>query len=193
MRQQRAFIRGVLFWAVAATVACGGDSSTGPKNNALTAAEAQQVAIAIFTEVSKALSSVGATAPTAASRSVASQPTQTFSSPCTNGGTIGGTFSFTSNLDSQGSGTVNGSMTITPSGCKVSTGSRIIEVGGSLNFTYSMAFTKGAQSGNFTFHGGGSFTWSGGSCAMDYTVTVTPQGKETVNGTLCGETINFST
>src|SRR5262249_21273951 len=71
MRQNRASIRGVLLWAAAATVACGGHSSTAPKNSGLTAAEAQQVAISIFSEVSKALSSVGATAPTAASRSVA--------------------------------------------------------------------------------------------------------------------------
>lgn len=193
MRQKRAFTRGVLLWAVAATVACGSDSSTGPKNSGLTAAEAQQVAISIFTEVSKALSSVGATAPTAASRSVAAAPAQTFSSPCTNGGTISGSFTFTSTLDSQGTGTVDGSMTITPSGCKVSTGTRTIQVDGSLNFTFATAFTKGAQSGDFTFHGGGSFTWTGGSCTMDYTVTVTPQGKQTITGTLCGETINVST
>jgi hypothetical protein len=192
MRQKRAFIPRVLLWAVAAVAACGGDSSTGPKNSGLTAAEAQQVAVAIFTEVSKALSSVGASSPAPASQSVAAAPT-TFSSPCTNGGTISGSFTFTSTLDSQGTGTVDGSMTITPSGCKVSTGSRIIEVSGSLNFTFSMAFTKGAQSGNFVFHGGGSFTWTGGSCTMDYTVTLTPQGKETISGTVCGETINVST
>jgi hypothetical protein len=53
-----------------------------------------------------------------------------------------------------------------------------------------MGFTQFAQSGNFTFHGGGSFTWDGGSCPMDYTVTVTPQGKETLTGTLCGQPIN---
>src|SRR5262249_13699 len=131
MRQKRAFIRGVLLWAAAAPVACGGDSSTGPKANALTPAEAQQVAMAIFTEVSKALASVGATAPTAASRSVAAGPTQTFSSPCTNGGTISGSFTFTSTLDSQGAGTVNGSETMTPSGWKGFTGTPHLAVGGS--------------------------------------------------------------
>jgi hypothetical protein len=192
MRQQRVLIRGVFLWVVAATVACGSDSSTGPKNSGLTSAEAQQVAMSIFTEVSKALSSVGATAPTAASRSVAAGP-QTFSSPCTNGGTISGSFNFTSTMDSQGTGTVNGSIGVTPNGCKVSTGTHVIEVSGSLNFTFSMAFTKGAQSGDFTFHGDGSFTWTGGSCTMDYTVTLTPQGKETITGTVCGETVNVST
>jgi hypothetical protein len=192
MRQKRAFIRGVLLWAVAATVACG-DSSTAPKNNGLTAAEAQQVAMSIFSEVSKALSSVGATAPTAASRSVAAAPAQTFSSPCTNGGTISGSFTYTSTVDNQGTGSVNGSIGITPNGCKVSTGTQVIEVSGSLNFTFAMAFTKGAPSGDFTFHGSGNITWTGGSCTLDYNVTVTPQGKETVTGTVCGQTINVST
>jgi hypothetical protein len=192
MRPERLFTSGALLCTVGAFVACGGDS-TGPKTNALTALEAQQVAVAIFTEVSKALATVGATAPTGASRSVAAMPTQPFSSNCTNGGTITGTYTFTNGLDNQGSGTVTGSMTITPNACKVSTGSRVIAVGGSINFTYSLSYAKYAQSGNFTFHGGGGFTWEGGSCPMDYTVTLTPQGKETVSGTLCGQSINFGT
>jgi hypothetical protein len=172
-------------------VACGGDSATGPKSQ-LSQAEAQQVAINLFNEVDHALQTFGALAPTAAARSVAAQPTQSFSSNCTNGGSLSGSFTYTDNLDNQGTGSVTGSVTITPNGCQVSTGTRLIAVGGSINFSFSLAFTQGAQSGDFTFHGGGAFTWSGGSCPMDYTVTLTPAGNETISGTLCGETINFS-
>ena len=191
MKRQRSLVRGSFALSLlTALLACGGDSSTAPKTPPLTQAEAQQVASALFTEVSKALGNVGMTAPTAASRTVAAMPTQTFSSPCTNGGTIGGSFTYSDNLNAQGTGTLNGSIIITPNACKVSTGTRMIEVGGSINFTFSLAFTQFAQSGDFTFHGGGAFTWAGGSCPMDYTVTIAPQGKVTIAGTLCGQTIN---
>jgi hypothetical protein len=173
-------------------VACGGDGGTGPKGDQLSSAEAQQVAIALFAEVDKALSSLGALAPTAAARSLATQPTQTFSSNCTNGGTLAGSLTFTDNIDAQGTGSLTGSVDITPNGCKISTGTRLIAVGGSINFSFSVTLTQGAQTGNFNFHGGGAFTWSGGSCPMDYTISVTPVGKETISGTLCGQTINFT-
>jgi hypothetical protein len=174
-------------------VACGGgESATGPKGDQLSAAEAQQVAIGLFAEVDSALSRLGAVAPTAAARSLATQPTQTFSSTCTNGGTLNGSLTFTDGIDNQGTGSLTGSVDVTPNGCKVSTGTRLIAVGGSINFTFSVTLTQGVQTGNFNFHFGGAFTWSGGSCPMDYTVSVTPQGKETVSGTLCGQTINFS-
>jgi hypothetical protein len=192
MRRERLFTSGALLCMVGAFVACGSDS-TAPKSNALTPLEAQQVAIAIFTEVSKALATVTFSAPAGASSSVAAMPTAPITSNCTNGGTITGSYTFTNGLDNQGTGTVTGSMTITPNACKVSTGSRVIAVGGSINFTYSLSYAKYAQAGNFTFHGGGGFTWDGGSCPMDYTVTLTPQGKETVSGTLCGQSINFGT
>jgi hypothetical protein len=29
-------------------------------------------------------------------------------------------------------------------------------------------------------------------CAMDYTVTITPQSNETVTGTFCGDAVNLS-
>jgi hypothetical protein len=193
MQLLRSLVRGAaLLFTLGAMDACGGDSATGPKGDQLSQAEAQQVAMNLFHEVDNALSTFGAFAPTAAARSVATQPTQSFSSNCTNGGTLTGSFTYTDNLDSQGTGSVSGSITITPNGCKVSTGTRLIAVGGSINFSFSLAFTQGVQSGDFTFHGGGAFTWSGGNCPMDYTVTLTPAGNETISGTLCGETINVS-
>jgi hypothetical protein len=173
-----------------ALVGCG-DSTTGPKNNQLSAAEAQQVAAAIFAEVDKAMSTLSfSPSPGAHAAVAAAMPTQTFSSNCTNGGSIGGSFTFTDNTNAQGTGTVTGSMSITPNACKVSTGTRLIAVGGSLNYTFSMALVQFAQSGNVTFHGSGAFTWDGGNCAMDYNITLTPQGKETISGTICGESVN---
>jgi len=178
--------------ALGVMVACGGDGPIGPKGDQLSAAEAQQVAIALFAEVDSALSRLGALAPTAAARSLATQPTQTFSSNCTNGGTLTGSVNYTEDFDNQGNGSLTASIDITPNACKVSTGTRLIAVGGSINFTFNLILAQGAQSGNATFHGGGSLTWSGGNCPLDYTVLFDPQGKETVSGTACGQTINFT-
>jgi len=173
-----------------ALIGCGSDSTTGPKQDTLTQSEVQQLAGNLFAEVSKALSTLDAIAPSAASRSVAVTPTQTFSSPCTNGGSMSGSFNYTDNTNAQGTGSLTGTITVNPQACKISTGTRMIDVGGSINFTFTMNFVQFAQSGNFTFHGGGAFTWSGGNCPMDYNVTITPQGGETVSGTICGQTVN---
>src|SRR5215471_2408860 len=122
MQPQRSLVRGAaVLFTLGAMVACGGDSATGPKSDQLSQAEAQQVAINLFNEVDHALQTLGAFAPTAAARSVATQPTQTFASNCTNGGTLTGSFTYTNGLDSQGTGSVTGSVTITPNGCMVST------------------------------------------------------------------------
>lgn len=192
MRRQRSLIRGAAaVCTVGALIGCG-DSTTGPKQDTLSATEVRQVAANIFAEVSKALSSLSFAPPAAAARSVAAAPTQTFSSACTNGGSMSGSFSYTDNTNSQGTGSLNGTIAMTPQACKVSTGTRMIDVGGSINFTFTMNFVQFEQSGNFTFHGGGAFTWSGGSCPLNYDVTVTPEGKETISGTICGETVDSS-
>ena len=194
MQPQKSLFRGAaVLVAIGAMVACGGDSATGPKSDQLSQQEAQQVAIGLFTEVDRALSTIDAVAPMSAARSLATQPTQSFTSNCTNGGTLGGSLTYTDGLDSLGTGSLNGSVTVTPNGCKISAGTRLIAVGGSINFTFGLTLTQGAQTGNFTFHVGGTLTWSGANCSMDYTVILTPQDKETISGTLCGETINFST
>jgi len=175
-----------------AVIGCGSDSTTGPKQDTLSQAEVQQLAGNLFAEVSKALSALDAIAPSAASRAVAVTPTQTFSSQCTNGGSMSGSFSYTDNTNAQGTGSLNGTINVTPQACKVSTGTRMIDVGGSINFTFTMNFTQFQQTGNFTFHGGGAFTWSGGSCPMDYNIAITPQGTETISGTICGQNVNAS-
>jgi hypothetical protein len=192
MRRPTSLIRGAAAaCTIGVLIGCGSDSTTGPKKDTLSQTEVQQVAANIFAEVSKALSTLGALAPSGAARSVAAAaPTQSFSSPCTNGGTIAGNFTYTDNTNAQGTGSLNGNITVAPQACKVSTGTRLIDVGGSITFSFTMNFVQFAQSGNFTFHGGGAFTWSGGSCPMDYNVTITPQGKESISGTICGQTVS---
>lgn len=193
MRRQTSLIRAAAaVFTIGALVGCGSDSATGPKKDTLSQAEAQQLAANFFAEVSKALSALSAIAPSGASRSVAAMPTQTFSSPCTNGGTIGGSFTYTDNTNAQGTGSLIGAITVTPQACKVSTGTRMIDVGGSINFTFTFNFVQFEQSGNFTFHAGGAFTWSGGNCPLDYNVTLTPAGGETISGIICGQTVNTS-
>jgi hypothetical protein len=190
MRRKSTLVRAsIALSLVGGLVGCGSDSSTAPKNPPLTQAEAKNVATALFGEMSKALGKAGVSTPTAATLSVAGTPGNSLSSACTNGGTISGSLNFTDNVNSQGTGTVSGSTNITATGCKVSTGTKVIAIDGSLDFTFSMALTQFAPSGNATFHTVGSFTWDGGSCSTDFTVTITPQGKTTIAGTVCGQPV----
>src|SRR5262249_48593743 len=95
--------------------ACGHDSATAPKPP-LSQAEAQKVASGLFAEVSKALTNAAVSRPAAATRSIAAAAAPTYSSPCTNGGTLSGSYSYTDGLNLQGTGPVSGSVTITPNG-----------------------------------------------------------------------------
>jgi hypothetical protein len=177
---------------------CGGDS-TGPKtNNALSAAEAQTVAAAIFTEINRAIASATPTqnaampslAPAAAL--VPSTFNATVNTNCQAGGTIKGTYSFTTDFNAQGSGTESGTVTVTANQCVVSTGTRSIATNGSYTFTFSGSFTNGQISSNFVWKASGNFTWTGGSCALDYSFTITPANKVTYSGSMCGVSINGS-
>lgn len=177
---------------VLAVSACS-DSSTGPSaNSTMTAQEALAVASAIMVEIGKAQSaSPGGldVAPARASASV--MPTMTFSSSCTNGGTISGSVSYTNNVNAAGTGSFTGSMSVTPQACKVSNGTKLITVGGQWTFDFSMQLNQGALVGDIVWHGKGNLTWDDGSCNIDYTVTASPTtGHGSVTGTFCGATLN---
>jgi hypothetical protein len=177
--------------------ACGGDSSTGPNSNAtLSAAEAQVVASNLFVEISRALSTATVSSNVIpASQSVAAAPTtihETVNGTCTAGGTIKGTYLITSDFDAVGSGSQSATVTVTSVGCSVSTGTRTIAVDGSYTLSYNVSFTKFAISSNYTWRETGNFTWSGGGCAIDYTAVVTPQGKTSITGSFCGQSISYS-
>ncbi len=192
-------LRGIVTLGVLGILtACGGsDSVSGPSGNSLTSAEAQLVVANLFTEISKALASgvvTTAASPTAA-RAAAAPTTikETLSSTCAAGGTVTGTYTFTSDFNQQGAGTESGSVTVTTNACQVSTGSRTIAVGGSFSLTFNVTYANFAPASNFTWNETGNFTWSGGSCAINYTAVVTPQGKQTVTGSVCGQSISYST
>jgi hypothetical protein len=189
---------------IATLNACGGDS-TGPKENStLTAAEAQTVAAAIFTEINRAIASATFTpAKTQAGSTSASLTTAaalvpttlnaTVNANCQGGGTIKGTYSFTTDFNAQGSGTESGTVTVTAADCGVSTGTRTIVTNGGYTFTFSGSFANGQISSNFVWKATGNFTWTGGgSCALDYSFTVTPANKVTYTGSICGVSINGS-
>lgn len=184
---------------IGALVACGGSDSTGPSKQTFTVTEATSVATSIMTEIVKALSTAGFgtnVAPAAALASLASVPitgSADFSGNCTSGGTVSGHYSYTGNFDNQGGGTMSGSITSTLNGCKVSTGTRVISVGGQLTWTYGATFSQTASLNTYDWHGAGSFTWDGGSCAIDYSVNYTGSGAYKLTGTFCGVDISQST
>ena len=176
--------------------ACGGSDSTGPKQASFTVSEATVVASSIMTEVVKALSSAGfgaSAAPTAALASLARVPVSgsaDFSGPCTDGGTVSGHYTYTGDFDNQGAGSMSGSITSTMNGCKVSTGTRTIAVGGQLTWTYSSTFSTNASLDTYNWHASGSFTWDGGSCSLDYGVSYTGTGAYKLTGNFCGVDIS---
>jgi len=179
------------------TACGGGDSVSGPNGNTLTSVEAQLVVANLFTEISKAIASgVVTTAPSPTAARATAAPTtvhETLNSKCTAGGTVTGTYTFTSDFNAQGAGAQSGSVTVTTNGCQVSTGSRSIAVGGSFSLTFSVTYANFAPASNFTWNETGNFTWSGGSCAIIYTAVVTPQGMQSITGSVCGQSITYST
>ena len=183
-----------------AIVACGGSDSTGPgKQATFSVTEATTVATSIMTEIVKALSTAGFganAAPAAALASVAAVPvtgSSNFSGACTNGGTVTGHFDYTGNFDNQGGGTMSGTITSALNGCKVSTGTRMIAVGGQLTWTYGASFSQTVSLNTYDWHGVGSFNWDGGSCSLDYSVNYTGAGAYKLTGTFCGVNITQGT
>jgi hypothetical protein len=184
----------MLLGTVGSLTACGGDDSTGPGTSAsLTSTQAQVVASALYAEMAKAMATATVTTKTSTTPvSAATMPSQTYTvnSTCTNGGTITGSYVYNTDLNTAGTGTVSGTMSTTAHGCRVSTGADLISTDGTLNFSYSVSYTAFTPSSNFTWHATGNFSWTGGSCAMDYTVSVSPQGHGTISGSMCGQSIN---
>ena len=180
-----------------ALVGCGSDS-TGPKGgqSALTTQQAAVVATGIFEEVSLALSKAGfaaQVAPTAARlSSVPTTGSASINAPCTNGGNITGTYNYSDDIGSNGSGTATGTMTLTMAGCKVSTGTDLIAVNGNFTYTFNFAFSQQTSLDTFDWRGTGSFSWSGGSCGIDYTIHYTGAagGHITMSGTVCGANVS---
>lgn len=178
--------------AVAALVfatACD-DDSTSPNKNDLTPAEARTVAAAVFGEIVRAIGSASpASASTAASLSVAARPatvTASVQARCSAGGSISGEWTFNDDTNASGTGTKSGSVTLAASNCNISTGERTLTTNGSYTFTFAASFTNNALSSDFVWNGTGNFEWTGGSCALDYTIRVAPQGRRTLSGTVCG-------
>jgi hypothetical protein len=179
--------------ALGAAVACGGDSTSPAADNSLTPAEARVVASSLFGEITAAVGSPtpsSSTVPAGASRATVPTLTATINANCREGGTIQGTYLFTSDLDAAGTGTKSGSITVTASQCKVSTGERTISTDGSYTYTFSAGFTNNVWSSDFVWKANGAFTWTGGSCTLDYTVTITPQGARSYSGTVCGTDVS---
>ena len=185
---------GLMAIALGTTTACG--DSDGPTATAtLSPAEARVVASTLFGEISAAIGSPGASSATMpATASIASVPTLTASinANCSGGGTLKGTYLFTDGLNSAGTGTKSGSITVAASQCTVSTGERTISADGSYLYTFSVDFTDHVQSSNFVWQAGGTLNWTGGSCTLDYTVEVAPNGARSFSGTVCGVDISGS-
>jgi hypothetical protein len=188
MRRIPFAVYGLVALGLGSLTACGADS-TNPTADSLSPTEARTVAAALFNEISRAAtsSSSSSTAPTS-SASLAAAPTlsATVNATCSLGGTLKGSFEFTNDVNSSGTGTRSGAITVTAAQCVVSTGTRTIAADGSLTYTFSVSLTNNVPSSNFVWNGSGTLNWTGGSCTLDYSVQVTPQGAKSLTGTVCG-------
>jgi len=175
--------------------ACGSDS-TGPKQPAFTVQEATAIAFGMFEEVSIAISNTGiASSRSPASAQFSAVPvtnSQNFNSSCTNGGSISGKVSFSEDLDALGSGTASGAVTATSQGCQINAGTRLIAVGGQATYAFNIKVSPDGSLDTFEWRGAGNFTWEGGSCVIDYTMTLSgaANGGGTLKGTICGVDIS---
>jgi len=179
----------------ASLAACGSDGPTEPEVH-LSVQEATTLASALLTEVSAALDNAGlslnrlpANPARLSGANLSAMPTQSFNSNCMNGGKISGSMTYTDNTNSNGTGSISATMTVTPQACRVSTGSQLIAVNGSLVYTLNATFVN-AEVGDMTFGGKGAINWSGGSCSMDYSLRITAAGTATLKGVVCGQAIN---
>ena len=167
--------------------ACG--DATSPKQVSLSPDEARNVASALFNEIARAAGSpTPSPARVGASQSVAGVPTVSLSlnANCSAGGSLKGTFEFTDEANSQGTGKKSGAISVTARECNVDTGQRMTSANGGYTFNFSASFTNHILSSNFVWDAGGTLTWTGGSCTLDYTIEVTPLGRKTLSGTVCG-------
>ena len=167
--------------------ACG--DATSPKQASMSPEEARNVASALFNEIAHAAGSpTPSTARTGASQSTAGVPTVSLSlnANCSAGGSLKGTFEFTDEANAQGTGKRSGVISVTAKECNVDTGQRVISANGGYTYNFSASFTKNILSSNFVWDAGGTLTWTGGSCTLDYTIEVTPLGRKTLSGTVCG-------
>jgi hypothetical protein len=167
--------------------ACG--DATSPKQASMSPEEARNVASALFSEITHAVGSpTPSTARVGAVQSAASAPTisLSLSANCSAGGSLKGTFEFTDEANAQGTGKRSGLITVTANECNVNTGQRMIAASGGYTYNFSASFTNHILSSNFVWDAGGTLTWTGGSCTLDYTIEVTPLGRTTLSGTVCG-------
>ncbi|HEY9227099.1 MAG TPA: hypothetical protein VIP11_10660 [Gemmatimonadaceae bacterium] len=180
--------------SIATVAACGGDA-TNPNNSQVSPAEARAIASALFGEVAHA---VGSPTPSSASRNEtpSATPPQTASvtvnATCSGGGTLKGTFDFTSDLNAAGTGTQTGNLTVTAAQCTFSTGERTISADGGYQYAFNVGLTNFRPSSNFVWKATGTLNWTGGSCTLDYTVEIAPNGARTLSGTVCGVDVKGS-
>jgi hypothetical protein len=173
--------------ALALAGACGDTAS--PTQASLSPDEARNVASALFSEIARAAGSpTPSSARSGASSSVAGVPTVSLriNAACAAGGSLEGTFEFTDEANAQGTGKKSGVLSVTANACNVDTGTRVIAANGGYTYNFSASFTNHVLTSNFVWDAGGTLTWTGGSCTLDYTVEVTPLGKKTLSGTVCG-------
>jgi hypothetical protein len=181
--------------------ACGHDATAPRESTQVSAAEARSVATALFEEVAQALSNVTfmrarhalpAMHLGALPAAAASLPTSPINAPCPGGGRIVGTLELNDNTDDDATGQVTGSITIAPQGCVVHAGGKAIAVDGdpSLNYTFRASFLEGYPSSDFVWRASGGIKWTGNSCRVDYTVTISPDDTATIRGTVCGQSVD---
>jgi hypothetical protein len=181
-------MRRVLLSLLALPVVAACSSSSDGTSDGLTAAESQTVGNAIFASAFGSLHTGGALQ---GNRAALFQPITTYTTSCAQGGTVSAAVNFVNVVNGQGSGTDSASVALTDNSCAISTGTRTIVVSGSLNFGFTLTFTNAALT-SFAANASGTFTWSGGSCAIAYNATATGGGHYSISGTVCDHSFSAS-
>jgi hypothetical protein len=188
--------------------ACGGGFTAS--GDPLTESEAADLAAGLVEGGFAGFGSF-AGAPSRAPSATATNVTVTLNdtAPCEGGGTVALNGSMTANVDQSGnSGTFGFNYTVTPSGCKTTSGDKTFTISGDPNLKAKGDFSFSSGTNSSTFEGSltynGKFSWTSsdgraGSCGVDLTANydftfggITATGSASVSGTVCGVTVNRS-
>lgn len=112
---------------------------------------------------------------------------------CSGGGTIAVAGDVAGTLNSNGGGSIQTALTITPASCSVSNSTLLINGDPSVSVDSQINFTQSAPAYPITFTETGGISYGpkpSGSCQMNVTSTINSATSCTITGTVCGKSVS---
>jgi len=114
---------------------------------------------------------------------------------CSGGGTISVAGDIAGTLNSNGGGSIQTQITVTPASCAVSNSNLVINGDPSVTVDSQINFTQSAPAYPITFSETGGISYGpkpSGSCQINVSSTITSATSCTITGTVCGRSVSGS-